>query len=158
MKRKTILLLTAAAALSAILATSSVYAKSDIGSLLRHWYGNRSQQVIDPMHASAAEQRTKAAAKLNQRSEELANGSRSEISKTARARIDELTKQVQAAGNSYMDQIGAAKDGLTAGLDLQHEFDSYVDDAARTSAEELNQLAEDTINELTQQLTAAPNH
>ncbi|QHW32301.1 hypothetical protein GZH47_16795 [Paenibacillus rhizovicinus] len=152
MRRKTCLLITAAAAITAILATGCVYAKSDGGALLHNWYENRSQQVTDQIKTSAAAKRVQASAKLDERSEELANDARKEISTTARARIDEVTKQLQAAGRSYIGQIDDAKDGLTADPGFQQVFDNYVDEVNRTSTEELDQLAVDTIDELTQQL------
>jgi hypothetical protein len=157
LRRKTCLLIAAAAGISAILATGCVYAKSDGGALLHTWYGTRSQQITDRIHETAAAQGVQAFAQLNERSNGLANDSRKEIATAAKTRIEATAQQLQAAANAYIAQIDDAKTGLTADFALQRGFDNYIDAVTSTSNDELDQLAADTIDELTQQLTTESN-
>lgn len=151
MKRLRIRSIVACSALSIALATGTAYAATDAGSSLRQWYEARTQQVQDHLHDSVYEPGVaQAASSLANRSAELSEEAGSHLSQHADSILGDNESSIQGAGSQYANDVDAAAQSAASAMQL--EFDEYVSSASRTHADELEQLAIDTIEVLTEQL------
>ncbi|GGD91237.1 hypothetical protein [Paenibacillus nasutitermitis] len=152
MKRKSYTLIVASVGISAFLAIGSVYAQSNAGLILQDWYKARSHQLNDRMvHSTVVQGLEKATQRVKHSSSGLAEHADENLAKTLDAGSKEVITGIQSASEAYRVQMEQKMNELSEAIKNQ-KLDPYISTATSKSSDELEKFAEDTIEQLTQQL------
>ncbi|OPH48063.1 hypothetical protein BC351_38960 [Paenibacillus ferrarius] len=147
LKRKVIIV---SLSLSTCLVMGTAYAYSDASAPLQNWYKARTQQGMSEINIKALQEWAEAAQSLEASAKEKVSVSNVHLTKIADDTSQQTIDRIDKANQIYVSQMELAANELvkTGAAD----FDKYVSTSKRNHDREIDQLAQETIAELTSKL------
>ncbi|CAM4491494.1 hypothetical protein FHS16_005407 [Paenibacillus endophyticus] len=152
MKRSRYKRIAASVGISSLLAIGSVYAQSNESLLVQDWYKDRSHQLTAQiLNYVVVEGLLQASQSVSSASGNLADNADAYLSNALSVSLEESKLTIQSSSQAYIGQIGEKASEL-ARMTKEQTFEPYIRTVTNENNEALEQLAEATIKELTQQL------
>ncbi|GFZ81489.1 hypothetical protein GCM10008018_29030 [Paenibacillus marchantiophytorum] len=137
--------------LSTCLVIGTAYAYSDVSTPLQNWYKTRSQQGMSEINIKAQQELTVAGQSLKASAQDKISKTTANLNKMADDTSHRTIDHIEAVNQAYVSQIERSAKELVE-TRAATDFDKYVSTSKSNHEREVDQLAAETILELTSKL------